>query len=36
MSFFEIETWKPRVGYERDHDGVIRQWFASVKQHHDD
>jgi hypothetical protein len=35
MSFFEVETWKPKAGHEVEHDETIRQWFAYVKEHHD-
>lgn len=36
MSFFEVETWKPKVGCEKDHDDMVRQWFVYVKAHHDE
>lgn len=35
MSFFEVETWVPRAGYEASHDDIIRRWFDFVREHHD-
>lgn len=36
MSLFEVETWRPKAGYEKEHDDMVRRWFAYVEAHHDE
>lgn len=33
MSFFEVETWIPKTGYQEQHDEMIRRWFAFLEKH---
>jgi len=35
MSFFEVETWRPKTGEEAQHDLMIKRWFAFVQEHQD-
>lgn len=36
MSVIEVETWTPLDGVTRDHDAIIREWFAFVRNNHDE
>jgi hypothetical protein len=36
MSFFEVETWKPKPGHQDEHHEMIRRWFSFVSEHHDE
>jgi hypothetical protein len=31
MTFYELETWRPRPGAEAEHDALIRRWFDYVR-----
>ncbi len=33
MSFFKVETWVPKAGYQDQHDEMIRRWFAFLETH---
>ncbi|MBM3263169.1 MAG: hypothetical protein FJY97_07045 [candidate division Zixibacteria bacterium] len=33
MSFFEVETWKPKPDLKVEHDEMVRKWFAFLKTH---
>jgi hypothetical protein len=36
MSFYEVETWRPKTDKKIDHDAMIRTWFDFVRTHQKD